>query len=1626
LTESLTIPGTPYNLVYKSSQQLGSQPALRIPVQRDSYLPPSLKAIELIIQIAGQTYRERIPPGGGGAYYDFDIWNGSDVYGQPVNGSQTTAVTLRYLYDGIFVRTNGFGSQGTAAQVSNESRSEVGFQQNWVVNLLHWNRKGEGLGGWSIDVHHGLDLLGGRVVLGNGGAQTLGRSVENLATFAGTGSREPALGDGGPATQATVDLSGGYAPANTTLSHQIAVAPDGTVYFTDSARGRIRAVSPAGNITSVVNSAGQAFPADGPVNGLAYGDGGLFVSANGRVWFLKEGTQTLVAGGGGFGSAGDGGPATASALRYPRNLAYRDGNLYITDSGNWKVRKVAGGIISTVAGNGTPGNGIPGSLAVESPLEGVHGVAVAPDGTLYVCGEDYPFPIKPRLWSVGNDGVLRLVAGHANPPEPIYEDGPATEASLGGCESLAIGADGSVYIAERYFNCIRRVTPDGILKRVAGVCGESGPVGVEDFPALTSKLNNPRGIGLSPDGTLYIADTNNDRIRKVAPTMPKLTSGRWIVPSADGRQLYHFVQDGQNKNQHEKTTDARTGANVYTFLYDSAGRVREITDAHGRPTRIDYSANPITIWGPDGQVSTLKLDAQGYLEEFRNPVTSPVAEIWNFTYDAGGLMRTMKDPKANASPTGLAYVFQFRDGRLISDTDAASRTQLLDIFHIDRGWHTRHTSAATPSKVTDYQVTRVQPHQEKQLTMYPSGLTNVFEQRSDLKAVFSSPDDPSSSYTGYETRPDGSASYFRFSSDNRFGSRAPFLSDIKILTRADGSGIELTQTRSRTSEPDASGLWVSRETETTTTNGLPRTREFLRNGGGTGIHRITSTSPGGRQFSVDVNDRGLVTKIQPPTGQFPSYFSYDSAGRLTYFARGNAPASDCSNPMNTTSSLSCRRHALGYFAAGQQKGYLERFEDASLPSRKVTVFTTDNAGRPLTERYTSAAGQPTLAVTWDPNGNLATVTPPSQPVHSMLYTPVNLLDSYIPPSANLPSFDTKYGWYGDRTSANEVRPDGSTITTTPDFAGRPDIVSFAGGLVTGSVDIDYVPSGSGAGRIAALHGPYGNMHVAFSYDGFLTTGATWSGDAVGSVSWTYDNNFRRLTETVTGTTGTGTVTFAYDNDGFPTCASLTNCSPGESALRLVPDPNTGRITGITLGSVSETLGYNGYGELAVQTATFSGAPFFSVTYDGLTLPDLPRDTLGRVVQKRETIGGVTKTYDYLYDDRNRLMRVRRIAPAPINVLESYTYDANGNRDGGVYDDQDRLTSYGGSTSYTYTRNGELRTMTASGQTTTYTYDDLGNLKSVQLPSGGPLIEYLVDGKGRRVGKKKDGNVVKRWIYRGALNPVAELDGAGNLAAQFVYARRRNVPDFMIRDGKTYRIITDQLGSVRLVQNVNISADKPFQAEYSAFGEVTFTLAPNIPSDWLPFGFAGGIYDDDTKLVRFGRRDFDPKVGRWTSKEPLRFLGERNFYAYAFNDPVNGRDPTGLVVEVCSRLAVDPTLRASSIDHKWLRTSLGYEVGMGGTYEDTEIGFEHGNGALPGSTCEPVMNVDEDCVNQALHDALGKHRGPWSPFTNSCRDFVSEIIDKCTMSWDPTGGWEGAPNSGSPGGPFSGGGGFSGY
>ncbi|MBK7575336.1 MAG: hypothetical protein IPP09_00355 [Elusimicrobia bacterium] len=223
---------------------------------------------------------------------------------------------------------------------------------------------------------------------------------------------------------------------------------------------------------------------------------------------------------------------------------------------------------------------------------------------------------------------------------------------------------------------------------------------------------------------------------------------------------------------------------------------------------------------------------------------------------------------------------------------------------------------------------------------------------------------------------------------------------------------------------------------------------------------------------------------------------------------------------------------------------------------------------------------------------------------------------------------------------------------------------------------------------------------------------------------------------------------------------------------------------------------------------------------------------------------------------------------------------------GTYDGDDKVAVYGGA-AYAHAAGGEWRTVTEGGETTTYDYDAVGNLRTVTLPSG-TTLEYVIDGRNRRVGRKVNGTLTQGYLYDGQLRIVAELDGANNVTARYVYGTRVNVPEWLEKGGGMYRIITDHLGSPRLVVNATSGAIAQ-RMDYDSWGNITNDTNPGFQI----FGYAGGLHDPDTKLTRYGARDYDARTGRWTAKDPIGFEGgDVNVYAYVENDPVNMVDLYG--------------------------------------------------------------------------------------------------------------------------------------
>jgi sugar lactone lactonase YvrE len=261
--------------------------------------------------------------------------------------------------------------------------------------------------------------------------------------------------------------------------------------------------------------------------------GNLFIASQNQNRIFKVGTSgqlTVIAGDGNSGFSGDGGPATSAQLAFPAGLASdSSGNLYIADTENHRIRKVnTSGTISTVAGDGTDGFGGDGGPATGAQLDNPFGVALDASGNLYIGDTS-----NHRIRKVDSSGTISTVAGDGNIGFG-GDGGAATGAQLDAPTGVAVDASGNLYIADTNNHRIRKVDSTAIITTVAG--DGTFDFGGDGGPATSAQLRGPFGVAVDASGNLYIGDTNNNRVRKVN------TSG--IISTVAGDGTEGFGGDG--------------------------------------------------------------------------------------------------------------------------------------------------------------------------------------------------------------------------------------------------------------------------------------------------------------------------------------------------------------------------------------------------------------------------------------------------------------------------------------------------------------------------------------------------------------------------------------------------------------------------------------------------------------------------------------------------------------------------------------------------------------------------------------------------------------------------------------------------------------------------------------------------------------------------------------------------------------------------------------------------------------------------------------------------------------------------------------------------------------------------
>jgi RHS repeat-associated protein len=769
----------------------------------------------------------------------------------------------------------------------------------------------------------------------------------------------------------------------------------------------------------------------------------------------------------------------------------------------------------------------------------------------------------------------------------------------------------------------------------------------------------------------------------VAPALPGLSLGGFVIPAEDGSEIYFFDPTGH----HFKTVDALTGALLYNFTYNSAGQLASVQDVYGNTTTIERNAigDPTAIVSPFGQRTALSLDAVGFLAT----ITNPANEMHSFTYKSAGLLATMTDPRNNT------WRFEYDDlGRLIRDEDPAGGFQTLARAQVPYGYEVTRTTAL--GTTTTYRVEHLPTGETRLVNTLPCcGVKTEVLIGTDGTRII--------------TLADGTVVTQAEGPDPRFGMLSPLVTSASITTPA---GLEANMMVSRTTGLDdpTDPTSLQKLTDSTSINGRIYTAVFE-----TSLRQLAQTGPEGLQSTITFDHQGRPLEVRPDSRLDPLRFDYDTRGNLTKALWGG-------------DSLT-----LDY----DPQGRLASETDAALSQ---TEYTYDDANRVTQLKL---PGGRLYQFTYDTAGNLTAVIAPSGAVHGFGYTAANLEESYTAPGGM--SYLTTYD--KERRVSAYALPSRRTTSTTYDAGGRVQQISYPEATVSFTYQdatarptaITRIPSGAGSSQTVALaydaflqtektwrgiangtyryrydnnffpvgmtfdndleipltrdddglvvqYGPFtisrggpigapvriedGNLNISYEYDSWGRLARrthTVNGQVIYDIQLTYGNTRRIIqkVESVRGTTHT--YSYGYDQDGqlvevtrdgviveeysydpHGNRATRRLGSAPEEALtydprdRLTKRGNTSYRfddDGFLVSRGTDAFEYSAVGELL--SAVLGGAQSVAYTYDAFNCP------VGRT-----DAGGI---YQYFYGDVDRFYLLTA-SRDPVGALSIYYYD----------------------------------------------------------------------------------------------------------------------------------------------------------------------------------------------------------------------------------------------------------------------------------------------------------------------------------------------------------------------------------
>lgn len=521
--------------------------------------------------------------------------------------------------------------------------------------------------------------------------------AQTITTVAGNGMGGFS-GDGGPATQAKLSVI------------NVAVDQQGALYLVDEEHQRIRKVAPNGVITTLAGNGGFGYGGDGGLatNAMLKYPAAVTVDAQGNVLIADRQNQRIrkvtpngiirtVAGTGAYGFGGDGGPAPQAKMSSPRGMAVdAQGTIFFADRENNRVRKITtNGTISTVAGSGAYGFGGDGGLATRAKLAYPTELALDAQGNLFIADE-----ANFRIRKVTPSGIITTVVGSGHGGYD-GDGGMATRASVGFPCGIAVDGQGNLFIADRDNLRIRKVTPGGLISTVAGD-GTEGFRG-DGGPASNAQLSYPAGLAVNAQGDLLIADSGNNRVRKLMAVTQPLAVASFSLINADTEQEIKRLSEGETLDLASlPTRNLNIRANIQS---EPVGSIKLVLSGRQSRTQVDNAA-PYALFGDKSSnfnawtptVGSYSLTATAYTQSgaagtagspltitFRVVNQTPQAKISSESNSEEAELKVYPNPfrdaftleRAGKNPAAVPVVLYDAAGRKVWEAKAVESGQLI-------------------------------------------------------------------------------------------------------------------------------------------------------------------------------------------------------------------------------------------------------------------------------------------------------------------------------------------------------------------------------------------------------------------------------------------------------------------------------------------------------------------------------------------------------------------------------------------------------------------------------------------------------------------------------------------------------------------------------------------------------------------------------------------------------------------------------------------------------------------------------------------------------------------------------------------------------------------------------------